>query len=83
MLEKFEVASMLRDRPAVAKDRSSHQDVAAVIKLRNALVHFKSEWEGDQTTHAKVTAVLRGKYRLDSGADPGFPSSWAGHSCTE
>ena len=83
VLEKFEFALLLRNNSAIEKGQSPYQDVAALIKLRNAVVHFKSEWEDEQTTHKKVTAAIQGKYLLPDNAHPGFTSRWACHACTE
>lgn len=81
-LDKFEVALLLRNRPSLDKGKNPHQDVAALIRLRNAAVHFKSEWEDEPTTHARVTGALAGRYPMAGGNQPKFPSQWAGHACT-
>ena len=81
-LEKFEVASILLDAPRIDKSRSPYQDVKSLIILRNALMHFKSEWSDANTNHGRISSLLHGKYTPKNGMPIDFTSNWAGHSCT-
>jgi hypothetical protein len=81
-LEKFEFALLLRQKPTFEKGAAPYQDVAALIKLRNALVHYKPEWSDQQSEHAKVSAVLAHRaVRSQWFAPPQslFPRAWASY----
>ncbi len=58
------------------------QDMDRLIRLRNAVVHFKPEWFEEQNRHAKVSRQLH--YRFEGSPFlPGerlFPKAWASHS---
>jgi hypothetical protein len=61
-----------------------YQDVAALIELRNGLVHFKPEWFDQQEAHAKLSKTLAKKVEPSPFlvSEPLFPRAWAGSSCT-
>ncbi|SRR6266581_2088980 len=84
-LEKFELALLLKQADPFDRGAAPYQDVAALIKLRNALTHFKPEWENEQVEHAKVSAVLAGRFDPSpflGPTEPLFPKRWATHGCT-
>jgi hypothetical protein len=60
LLEKFDLVCRLRNRPALDRGTRPSQDVRALIALRNALTHFKPEWEDEQDVHRKVSKLLSG-----------------------
>lgn len=64
VLEKFQFALVLRQAQALTKGAAPCQDFAALQDLRNALVHFKVEWEDDKTSHHKVTNALRNRFKV-------------------
>ena len=81
-LEKYDFAALLRGSVAPNRGLSPRQDVAALIKLRNALIHFKPEWTHQQLEHAKAsTALLNRAVRSPffPQTEPLFPRSWASH----
>ncbi len=83
-LEKYEFALLLKQGQALDRGASPYQDVFALIKLRNALTHFKPEWEDEQVEHSKVSAVLKGKFAPSpflGPSEPLFPKAWASHGC--
>jgi hypothetical protein len=58
------------------------QGMDGLIRLRNAVVHFKPEWFEEQTRHAKLSGQLHYKFE-GSPFLPGerlFPRAWASHS---
>jgi len=82
-LEKYEFALLLKDGSAFNKGASPYQDVALIIKLRNALVHFKPEWFSQQEEHAKVSKHLKNKAIMSPffhSSEPLFPRGWASHA---
>jgi hypothetical protein len=38
------------------------QDTETLIRLRNAIVHFKPEWDEGQGTHGPVSNALEGRF---------------------
>jgi hypothetical protein len=83
-LEKFSFALLLRSKPGFSKGARPYQDVAAVIELRNALTHFKPEWDNEATRHRKLSDLLRGRFPLSPFVNDRliFPRNWATHGCT-
>src|SRR5262249_13256596 len=61
------------------------KDVEILVRLRNALTHFKPEWDDEEKAHKGLSDVLKSKI---SGSpflnDPLlFPRRWACRDCTE
>ena len=86
LLEKYEFALLLKKAPSPEKGQRPYQDIDALIHLRNALTHFKPEWEDDQEIHAKVSAQLKGRFNLSpfmGDVEPIFPKKWATSGCTK
>ena len=84
-LEKFNMALLLRDKPEIDEKSDTYRAVSAVLKLRNALTHFKPEWSHAPDKHQKLSKELEGYFspsRIFKGDQFIFPSAWAGHSCT-
>jgi hypothetical protein len=83
-LEKFNLALILRDKEEMDEKSHTYKAMTAVIKLRNALTHFKPEWSHSYDKHLKLSKELEG-YFAPSGITGDkliFPMAWAGHSCT-
>src|SRR4030042_6422907 len=58
------------------KGDPQYQCADTLIKVRNALVHFKPEWLGEQEEHDKISNRVRGKFTLSpflGKNDPIFP----------
>ena len=60
------------------------QDTETLIRLRNAIVHFKPEWDEGQGTHGPVSNALEGRfagneYFCNEGM---FPMRWVGSAVT-
>jgi hypothetical protein len=85
ILEKFEMALLIKKAEPFDRGSKVYQDVAALIKLRNCLVHFKPKWFHEQEEHAKLSKLLGGKIEQSPflSPEPFFPRAWAGSSCTE
>ena len=85
ILDKFDFALLLRQGKAFDKGASPYQDITALIKLRNALTHYKPEWSNEQVEHAKVSSALKYKATHSSYFPPNeplFPRAWASHGST-
>ncbi len=79
MLEKYEFALLLRAGAPFDRGAATYQQVAALIRLRNALTHYKPEWSDDQVEHAKVSLSLQDKAvrcAFLPAHEPLFPRGW-------
>jgi hypothetical protein len=82
---KFNLVLRLRGKATLKSAAEPLEGVQTLVCFRNALVHFKPEWDDRQDKHKQLSATLQG--RFDSSpylkGDPGlFPRAWASHSCT-
>lgn len=85
IMEKYGFALFISGKPEFHPGRKPAQSIASLIKLRNALVHFRPEWDDEQDEHAKLSKVLCGKFKLSPFFEksvPAFPKAWATHGCT-
>lgn len=76
ILEKYQFALVLKKKEKMNKGDQHYQYVDTLIKVRNALVHFKPEWIDDQQEHEKISKLLRGKFPFSpflNENDPIFP----------
>ncbi|EIM27188.1 hypothetical protein [Microvirga lotononidis] len=86
ILPKFDYALVLRGCPTLKQDAASYKDMELLIKLRNALVHFKPEWEDEPKAHKKLSDRLIQRIKpslLASHREMIFPGAWFSHSCTK
>ena len=84
-LEKFNLALLLRDKPEIDDKSDDYRAMLAVLKLRNALTHFKPEWSHAPDKHQKLSKELESYFSpspIFKGDQFIFPMAWAGHSCT-
>ena len=64
------MVSVLRTNHGLNKGEAAFDNVAALIKLRNALVHFKPEWSDEKREHLKIEKRLKGKFQLSPFLSP-------------
>jgi hypothetical protein len=92
VLEKYEIALCLAHKEQIPRGTSTYQDVALVMQLRNALVHYEPEWvtvsgiDSEQRTIQKLEKQLCGKFALNPlirAGNPFFPDKCLGHGCAE
>lgn len=84
-IDKFDLALFLLNRPKLEKGSQPIQNLDGLIRLRNALTHFKPEWDDERIEHAKVSDRLKGRFapsQLFGPNEPLFPRAWATHGCT-
>jgi hypothetical protein len=79
LLQKFSIALALRINRPLDQGQGPVQDIAALIKLRNAIVHFQPEWFDAQAEHAKVSRLLTHRVQASPFLpdEPLFPRAWA------
>jgi hypothetical protein len=62
IIDKYQTALTLIGRQKLDSSREPYQSVWALIALRNALTHWKPEWESDQEVNKTLARKLRGKF---------------------
>lgn len=82
ILKKFQVALALRSGKELSFGIPVVQNVDALIKLRNAVVHFRPEWFDAQDKHDKLSRQLAHKFEGSAflAGEPLFPRAWASGS---
>jgi hypothetical protein len=92
IIDKFQVVLAVNRKNLFDSAAPTYQAVDDLIKLRNALVHYKPEWiessQGtqDQKTAHKFEKHLRGKFPLNpltSFGNPFYPDKCLSHGCAE
>jgi hypothetical protein len=83
-LAKYQVVLTLAGKPAFPKGEEPYQAIDALIRLRNAVVHFKPEWDSELEEHRKLELRLKDRFPVSPFARPGqayFPNQCLGHGC--
>ncbi|MFA5805197.1 MAG: hypothetical protein WC879_11180 [Melioribacteraceae bacterium] len=80
ILDKYEIALDVTESNKIDSSCNPYQNVAAIIKLRNALIHYEPEWQKVSTDNNSATYLeksLKGKYELSKyfhpKTEPFFP----------
>jgi hypothetical protein len=58
-LRKYQLVLNLAKKQEFDRDGSPYEEVDSLIDLRNALVHYKPEWDTDQKRHKKIEDRLK------------------------
>jgi hypothetical protein len=85
-LRKYQLALNLAKKQEFNRDSSPYEEVDSLIDVRNALVHYKSEWDTDQKEHRKLEDRLKSRFVPNPFAgsnDAFFPKKCLGHGCAE
>ncbi len=84
ILKKYAVALSIATGKRLDMGIAPTQNADALIRLRNAVVHFRPEWFDEPGKHEKLSRVLQ--HRFEPSAflqnEPVFPRAWASHSFT-
>lgn len=86
ILEKYQYALVFKGKKKFKADLQTFQDANALIKLRNALVHFKPEWHDEQDLHEKLGKYLKGKFQINPFIGENgvfFPQQCMSYGCTK
>jgi len=83
ILDKFELALLIKSAEDFDRGSSPYQDVSTIFRLRNGLIHFKPEWFSAQEEHTKLSNLL--VYRASlcpffPESEPLFPRGWTSHA---
>lgn len=80
-LEKYQVALTGSGKVPFPRGESPYQEVSDLLALRNALVHFRPEWDDALDDHLILEHRIKGKFPDNSLAPPTmawFPSRCLG-----
>ncbi len=82
ILKKYSVALAFRAGKHLDPGKPPVQNVDALIKLRNAIVHFRPEWSGEQDKHDRLSKILQYKFKPSEffPNESIFPRAWASHA---
>ena len=91
ILQKYQFVLTAANKKAFDRGKSPYQEVDDLIQLRNALVHYKPEWDTDLENHKKIEDRLEKRWlktriNLNPFAhenDAFFPKKCLGHGCAE
>jgi hypothetical protein len=84
VLAKYQVALTLAGTHPYPKGQNPYQAVDGLLKLRNALVHYKPEWDTELEEHRRLELRLAdrfGESKLSSLGQAFFPHRCLGHGC--
>lgn len=84
ILTKYSLALSISANKRLDLGISVTQNVDALIKLRNAVVHFRPEWFDEQDKHERLSILLQHKFKPSTFLpnELVFPRAWASHSFT-
>lgn len=84
ILRKYAVALSISTGKRLDMGIAPTQNADALIRLRNAVVHFRPEWFDEPGKHEKLSKVLRHRFTpsVFLRNEPVFPRAWASHSFT-
>lgn len=84
ILTKYQVALTVCKKGKFDKGQNPYQDAHRLVTLRNALVHYKPEWDTDLNEHKKLESYLSNRFPLSPFShvnDAFFPKKCIGHGC--
>ena len=85
ILHKYQTALIIGGVPIIPKGDALYQNAESIIKLRDALVHYKPEWNDEQGAHQKLEDRLAGHFLPNRYSDPKslwFPDRCLGSGCS-
>jgi len=89
ILQKYQFVLTAANKEAFDRGKSPYQEVDDLIQLRNALVHYKPEWDTDLKNHKKIEDRLEKRWlkaRINPFAHENnafFPKKCLGYGCAE
>ena len=84
ILSKYQIALLLCGKKQFDKGTNPYQDADRLVRLRNALFHYKPEWDSELKTHRKLKDSLDGRFDISPFShenDIFFPKKCLGHGC--
>jgi hypothetical protein len=84
VLTKYQVTLTLAEVEPYPKGRNPYQAVYGLVRLRNALVHYRPEWDTEVEEHRKLEQILANRFkesRYSASDQTFFPHRCLGHGC--
>jgi hypothetical protein len=84
ILRKYQTTLLLAQKPRFDSGVPPFQSAANLIALRNALVHYKPEWDNQLKDHKSIEDRLRNSFAVNPFAAQDkafFPSKCLGYGC--
>lgn len=87
ILKKYEIVLASCSAAPLERGSEPYQSAAALVELRNALVHFKPEWDHELERHAKLEKRLKAYFEgcklaaMAQGRMVWFPHQCLGAGC--
>lgn len=78
-LKKYQEAFKSVGQKEFDRSRNPFLDANSLIDLRNALVHYKPEWDDEAKVHQKIEVRLHKKFSLNTFSNS--KSLWFPHQC--
>jgi hypothetical protein len=86
VLAKYQVALAVCGKERFAKGADPYQGTDGLVKVRNALIHYRPEWDDELEEHKKLQDRLRDRFAPNPLAASGslwFPHLCMGAGCAE
>lgn len=86
VLLKYQHALLLAEKTSMPMGENPYQDTDGLVRLRNALTHYKPEWDDSLEVHADLQARLTGRFGLSplsTEASLWFPHQCLGSGCAK
>ncbi|RZN36921.1 MAG: hypothetical protein EF813_06160 [Methanosarcinales archaeon] len=86
VIEKYRCVLSVANKEAFDCGSSPYQEMDNLIKLRNALVHYKPEWDTDLKNHKRIENRLKSRFNINPFSHDNnafFPKKCLGHGCAE
>lgn len=79
VLSKYQKVLSICGIPRFKEESGLFQSVKILIKIRNALIHYRPEWDDELKVHKNIQNRLSGKFTLNRFTDKS--SLWFPHQC--
>lgn len=86
ILHKYQIALLIIGAGKFDKGSPPYQETHSLIKLRDALVHYRPEWDDELDIHESIQKRLQGRFPENRLAQPGnlwFPHKCLGSGCAQ
>ena len=86
ILKKYRCVLAVANKETFDRGNTPYQEVNDLIKLRDALVHYKPEWDTDLKTHEAIENRLKSRFNINPFSHDDnafFPKKCLGHGCAE
>jgi hypothetical protein len=88
ILRKYQIALIATEKDPMPKGDEPFQSASSLVVLRNAIIHFKPEWDDELKTHQKIEDRLSNRFLPSEltaqvkGEMVWFPYKYLGAGCS-